>query len=508
MNTACIVGFAWFLTQAIVATVEQSGSIATPILALIVIVALRAATVWATERISATAAARVGSQLRIALVDTIHHRGSAWLATRNSTSLTLTATRGLGALDAYFGRFLPQLVATVVTTPILIGVMWLADLPTAIAIVLTLPLIPLFMVLIGLATRTVQQTQWAGLQKLSVRFSDTVQGLSTLRIYGRAGRAADSVEQSSQAYRRATMKVLRVTFLSGFALELLASLAVAIVAVSVGLRMLSGDLDLWVGLFVLLLAPDAFFPLRQVGAQFHAATEGVEATREVLDLLDEQPGREVSTEPSPRGSHLMLSEVRVRYGDCELPPVSFAASPGTISVISGPSGSGKSSLFAALRGAVNFSGSAMYGGVSTAHLDPASWLAWAGQSAVLFPGSVAENVCLGESASAVRIAWSLQMAGAREISPATPIGEGGSGLSGGQAQRVAVARALYRWRSGTADVIALDEPSSALDAITEAALWQNLRSIAADGATILVISHRPSALAMADTVVDIAEVHA
>ena len=194
---------------------------------LTLVVVVRAAMVWATERISARAAARVGSQLRTALITAISARGSAWLDSQNSAQLTLTATRGLGALDAYFGRFLPQLVATIVTTPILVAIMWFQDLPTGITLIITLPLIPLFMILIGLATRAVQEKQWSTLQKLAVRFADTVQGLSTLKVFGRQHRAAASIEKVTDTYRGETMRVLRVSFLSGFALEFLASISVA-----------------------------------------------------------------------------------------------------------------------------------------------------------------------------------------------------------------------------------------------------------------------------------------
>lgn len=507
LSTAAIIAFAWLITHAIVGAVEGTGTIGAVLAVLTLVVVVRAAMVWATERVSARAAARVGSQLRTALITAISARGSAWLASQNSAQLTLTATRGLGALDAYFGRFLPQLVATMVTTPILVAVMWLQDFPTGITLLITLPLIPLFMILIGLATRTVQEKQWNTLQKLAVRFADTVQGLATLRIFGRAERAAASVERSSNEYRVATMKVLRVTFLSGFALELLSSLAVALIAVSVGLRLLSGDLELSVGLFVLLLAPDAFLPLRQVGAQFHAATEGVQATRDVLDLLDEAT---VATPrvAAKRGGELVLSNVRVMRGTHELAPVSFVADRGTITALGGASGSGKSSVFAALRGAAPFSGSCTFGGVSTAEMDPSTWLAWAGQSPMLFAGTVATNVTLGSVTDDAVITWALRAAGAAEITADTRIAADGSGLSGGQAQRVAVARALYRWRVGAADVIALDEPSSALDADAEAVLWEGLRQVADEGATVLLISHRPSAFAMADAIVTMTEVHA
>src|SRR6478736_4179372 len=180
---------------------------------------------------------------------------------------------------------------TAIATPVLIAIMRWFDWESGLIATVTLPLIPLFLILIGIATRTVQQKQWQTLQRLAVRFADTVQGLSTLRLFGRERRAADRIESTADDYRRETMKVLRFSFLSGFAMELLASLAVALIAVAVGFRLLSGDLSLEIGLFVLLLAPEAFLPIRQVGVQFHAASEGVAATEDIFAVLDEAGAR-------------------------------------------------------------------------------------------------------------------------------------------------------------------------------------------------------------------------
>ena len=199
----------------------------------------------------------------------------------------MTAGHGLEALDQYFAKYLPQLVLTVIATPVIVVVMWWQDWPSGLTAVITLPLIPIFMILIGIATRTVQRKQWQTLQHLAARFADTVQGLATLRLFGRERRAASQIEVTADQYRRETMKVLRYSFLSGFAMELLSSLAVALIAVAVGFRLLAGDMSLEVGLFVLLLAPEAFLPIRQVGVQFHAASEGVAATEDVFAVLDE-----------------------------------------------------------------------------------------------------------------------------------------------------------------------------------------------------------------------------
>jgi ATP-binding cassette subfamily C protein CydD len=522
VQTVVTIAFAWLLTDAITGAIAGR-DVTSSLLWLLVAALLRGLLIAASDAAGTRAAAKTGMQLRAALVAAVGKLGPGWLAQRNQTSLAVTAGHGLEALDAYFARYIPQLVLTVIATPVLVAVMWWQDWPSGLTAVITLPLIPLFLILIGMATRTVQTRQWQTLQRLAARFADTVQGLSTLRLFGRDRRAADRIEVTADEYRRETMKVLRFSFLSGFAMELLASIAVALIAVSVGFRLLSGDLTLEVGLFVLLLAPEAFLPIRQVGVQFHAASEGVAATEDVFDVLDAAGERAAavhnSGQPSSSGpggavrrtAGQVLPELRTESGGeliveglrvRDLPPVSFAAAPGTITVIEGPSGSGKSSLLAALRGAVEFEGTASYAGMDLRGLAPSAWLAWAGQAPGLTRGTVAANVTLGDpEPDADRVRAALDDACAEAIDPALELGVQGEGLSGGQAQRVAVARALYRQASASDRVLALDEPSSALDPETEDRLWRSLREKADAGAAILLVSHRRTAREIADQIV-------
>ncbi|MFS6529516.1 thiol reductant ABC exporter subunit CydD [Microbacterium aurugineum] len=519
VQTAVVIVFAWLLTDAVTGAIAGR-DVTASLLWLLVTALLRGVLIAASDAAGTRAAAKTGMQLRSALIAAVGRLGPGWLAQRNQTELAVTAGHGLEALDAYFARYIPQLVLTVIATPVLVAVMWWQDWPSGLTALITLPLIPLFLILIGMATRTVQKRQWQTLQRLAARFADTVQGLSTLRLFGRDRRAADRIEVTADEYRRETMKVLRFSFLSGFAMELLASIAVALIAVSVGFRLLSGDLTLEVGLFVLLLAPEAFLPIRQVGVQFHAAAEGVAATEDVFEVLDAaRTGARMQELPTDAGriaveaSHirpsvlqvdrlegaaLVVEGVQVR----DLPPVSFTATPGTITLIEGPSGSGKSSLLAALRGAADYEGTAVFAGQSLRGLAPAGWLAWAGQAPGLMRGTVADNVALGDPApDAGRVRAALDEARAESIDAALELGVQGSGLSGGQAQRVAVARALYRQQTDPGRVLALDEPSSALDPETEERLWQSLRARADAGATILLVSHRRSARRIADQVV-------
>lgn len=522
LQTAVVIAFAWFLTDAITGALAGR-AVVTSLIWLLGLALLRGALIAASDAAGTAAAARTGMQLRSALIGAVGRLGPGWLAQRNQASLAVTAGHGLEALDTYFSRYLPQLVLTVIATPVIVLVMWWQDWPSGLTATITLPLIPLFLILIGIATRTVQRRQWETLQHLAARFADTVQGLATLRLFGRDRRAAAQIEATADQYRRETMKVLRFSFLSGFAMELLASLAVALIAVTVGFRLLAGEMPLETGLFVLLLAPEAFLPIRQVGVQFHAAAEGVAATEDVFEVLDAAGAVAPSVHNSSRNApdrvdsvgsvrfepdfeelcagaapQLCVADLRVR----DLPPVSFTAHPGTITLIEGPSGSGKSSLLAALRGAADFEGDALFAGEDVRTLAPSDWLAWAGQAPGLMQGTIASNVALGDAApDADGIRHALDDACAADLDPAQELGMQGSGLSGGQAQRVAVARALYRHAADPARVLMLDEPSSALDAETEARLWAALRERADAGAMILLVSHRRTARAIADQVV-------
>ncbi len=535
-QTAVTAGFAWLLTHALVGAIAgaPASELLPSLAAALGLVVLRALLVAASERVSAHGAARASLQLRAALVSAIERLGPGWLAGRNAASLAVTAGHGLEALDAYFGRYLPQLVATAITTPLLILAMLAADPISGVTVVVTMPLIPIFMVLIGLATRAVQRRQYDTLGRLAARFADTVGGLGTLKIFGRQHRAADSIETVTRDYKHETMAVLRVSFLSGFALEFLTSISVALIAVTIGFRLLAGELPLELGLFVLLLAPEAYLPVRQVGVQFHAAAEGVAATDEIFEVLDaasslpspDTPSAELvvlsSTLPGEvdtrrarsagegqgRGEEhevggqggLQTRGLRVPRGERTIGPVDLAVGQEEIVLLEGPSGAGKSSVLAALLGFAEHEGEITLDGMPVPHVRDV--LAWAGQRPGLLSGTVTENIALGDpEPDAELVAACLEAAQAPDIRLDLELGTGGSGLSGGQAQRVAVARALYRVRRGRARILALDEPSSALDAHTEAALWRALRAEADAGAGILLVSHRTSARTIADRIV-------
>ncbi|GAB3606154.1 hypothetical protein GCM10027413_15630 [Conyzicola nivalis] len=510
LQTVTVVAAAWFATALIVGIIDGRSvvQLGTDFAAFAGVVVARAVFIWLLDVLAVRGAARVKSQLRMRVVAAIAKLGPAWLADRNSARVTTTVSQGLDALDGYFAKYLPQLILTAIATPVLLLVLLTQDLATAIIIIVTLPLIPLFMVLIGWATQAVQKKQWAALNRLASGFLDVVDGLSTLKIFGRQHRQVERIEGVTEDYRSRTMAVLRISFVSGFVLELAGSLSVAVVAVSIGLRLVDGTLALTVGLFVLLLTPEAYLPLRQVGLQFHAAADGVAASEEVFGILDAAALTAAAASrarPLATGATLAVDDLGVRYGDrTVIDGLSVRLEPGVVTAIAGPSGAGKSSLVGAILGFVPFSGTVSYGGAALTPAEARELVAWSGQRPSLMAGTVAENIALGADVVDEQIVReAMRFAAAELVDPAQVLGVNGSGLSGGQAQRVSLARAFYRAIAQSCPVLILDEPSSALDRATEAELILGLERFAATGVAVVVVSHRAALLDAADSVIEL-----
>jgi thiol reductant ABC exporter CydD subunit len=397
--------------------------------------------------------------------------------------------------------------------PIIIVRIGLTDPISAVLIMLTLPLLPVFAALVGWTTRRKMDAQWSALQRLSHHFLDVLDGLPVLRAYRRGRAQAASIRTVTGDYRRATLSVLRVSFLSSFVLELAATLSVALVAVSIGLRLVSGSLGLDAGLLVLILAPEAYLPLRQLAANYHAAAEGLTAIEPILDVLD-TPAAATGTAPAPELATLSIDQLTVSYPEREHPAlldVTLRVRPGEVVAVTGPSGCGKSTLLAAVLGNVSpASGRIRVGTVALSDIARDSWLrqiAWVPQRPELLTGSIGDNVRLGAPhASDADARDALDAAGATEIEPGQLLGENGAGLSAGQRQRVAVARALLRCRHG-ARLLLLDEPTEHLDRVTEARVLRTVRAIAHDAArpcAVLMVVHRESAAQAADRIVPLA----
>ncbi|OPF79273.1 ABC transporter [Streptomyces antioxidans] len=480
-------------------------------LGLLALVAVgRAVISWLTELAAHRAGAAVKSRLRLRLLERAVRLGPSWLDSQRTGELTTLATRGIDALDDYFARYLPQLGLAVVVPVAVLARIVTADWISALIIVATLPLIPLFMMLIGWATQSRMDRQWRLLSRLSGHFLDVVAGLPTLKVFGRAKAQAASIRAITGDYRRATLKTLRLAFLSSLALELLSTVSVALVAVDIGMRLVHGEMDLFTGLVVLVLAPEAYLPLRQVGAQYHAAAEGLTAADEVFAVLEREPsGAGGSPAPDARGAVLALDGLVVRHSgrpEPSLARTSYEIRPGETVAVVGPSGAGKSTLLNAVLGfAVPHEGRVLIGGRDLADLDPGSWrrqIAWVPQRPYLFAGTIAENVRLARPdaddaavRAALRDADALSFVSALPDGVETRLGELGAGLSAGQRQRIALARAFLADRP----VLLLDEPTANLDGGTEASVVDAVRRLA-EGRTVLLVIHRPALLPLADRV--------
>ncbi len=480
--------------------------------ALLVVVGARAAVSYIGEVAALRAAATVKSQLRRALAARSLRLGPAWLGGQRAGEIATLATRGLDGLDTYFARYLPQLVlAVLVPIAVLIRVA-AADWISAVVIAVTLPLIPLFAVLVGWHTKAQTRRQWRLLATLGGHFLDVVEGLPTLKVFGRARAQEEVIAKITDDYRTATMSTLRVAFLSALVLELTAAIATALVAVEVGLRLLYGHMGYETALLVLLLTPEAYLPLRAVGAQFHASMEGAAAAGRAFEILDtpvpDEPSARARQSRRSASADLRVDEIRLNGVTAAYPgrpcpaldEVSLTIAPGERIVLTGPSGAGKSTLLALLlrfvapaAGTIEVGGTGA-GGSDLAAIEPDKWreqIAWVPQQPYLFGGSAADNIALGQpGVSRDAIGRAARLAGAVDFIEAlpagydTPLGERGLRLSAGQRQRIALARAFLR----DAPLLLLDEPTAHLDQASARVIGTTLDTALA-GRTVILVSH-------------------
>ncbi|SFU30443.1 thiol reductant ABC exporter subunit CydD [Halomonas korlensis] len=505
---------AWFLAQLLVANAGLDAL--WPVLfGLVMVILLRAVAQWVQEVSALEASLRIRRRARAQLLDHLAMLGPVRLAGRHSASLANQLVEQVEALDGYFARFVPQMRLAVAIPLLILGVVVWLDWLAAVFLLISAPLIPLFMALVGMGAERLNRDQFAAVARLSSHFIDRVRGITTLQLFGRTAEATREVQYAADHYRRLSMRTLRLAFLSSAALEFFASVAIAVVAIYVGFGLLgyitygpSTELTLFTGLLVLLLAPEFFQPLRSLSQHYHDRAAALGAAEGMVSLLampvDPQrlPGAE--TPPTPPGVLVSLASATLTYPGrgAILGPLDLTVRPGDILVVTGASGAGKSSLLQLLAGFVDPARGRRC-------VTPGLRFAWMDQRPLLIQGSLADNLRLSAPDVADEaMQAALERAGLAELLAvlpeglATSLGERGVGLSGGQAQRLALARIFL----SSAPLVLLDEPTAHLDADTEAAIIDALRELASEGRALVVATHHPALMRLANQRIDLGDV--
>ena len=473
----------------------------------------RSVLAWVFEVAGRRAASTVLSELRVALVETRLRNQPIALDGSEAGEIAATAVQGVDGLEAYFARYLPQVVLAVLVPLAVLALVAAIDPLSAGLMLLTLPLVPVFMWLIGRHTEERTRERWLALRLLSSHFLDVVRGLPTLRAFNRGREQASVLARVGERYRQTTIGTLRVAFLSSAVLELAATLGVALVAVTVGVRLVNGGLGLQAGLTVLVLAPELYLPVRQLAAQFHASADGLAVAERMFSLLDAPPATTASGKliaPSLLDAPVRLESVSYAYpsrAGLVLDGLDFELLPGETVALVGRSGSGKSTVASLLmRFAQPVSGCITVGGLDLAHCRADLWrrqIAWVPQHPTIFRGTVADNIRLGNPGATERsIRDAAVLAGADRFVQALPfgyetlVGDGGRPLSAGERRRVALARAFVR----DAPLVILDEPTADLDRTSAAVVAEAVERIRS-GRMVLLIAHRPELVEHVDRVV-------
>ena len=513
LTAALVLAQATLLAEVIARSFDGAtlSALRTPLVLLVACFALRGVLRWGFEVAGRLAATSVLSQLRMGLVRRRLADHPTALDGAHSAELATAAVFGATPLEAYFGQLLPQMVLACIV-PIAV-ILWVIpiDATSAAIMLVTLPLVPIFMILIGTYTRRRTQERQRALDLLATHFMDVVRGLPTLRSFNRGPAQTRSIADAGERYRRATMATLRVAFLSGAVLELAATLGVALVAVTVGVRLDDGGLSLRAAMTVLILAPELYLPIRTVGTLYHTSADGLEVAERLLPLSEPLPGpSETPTRSVPPPGPIRCEGVGYVYPSRDVPVlagVDLQIEPGELVVLVGESGSGKSTLASVVLGlALPTTGRVTVGGLDLEGCDPEAWrrtLAWVPQRPALLRETVADNIRLGDPQiddRAVRAA--ATSAGAHEFIQSLPdgydtlLGDGGRQVSAGQRQRIALARAFAR----DARLVVLDEPTANVDAPTALAIGQAIERLA-DERSVLVIAHSPEVITRANRIV-------
>lgn len=509
-----LIAQAWILAWVIDAVIFSAAGLAEVqpwLWTLLGIFPLRAALAWGSEQAAHRGALAVKLQVRDALLRKLQALGPIGLGGERSGDLANSLTDGVEALEAYYARYLPAVALMALVPLSILAVVWPADWLSGLILLATAPLIPLFMILIGKGAERLNQRQWRRLTRLSAHFLDIIQGLGTLKLFNASQRQGEQIARISEEYRQGTMAVLRVAFLSSLTLEFFATVSIALVAVAIGFRLLWGQMDFLHGFFVLLLAPEFYLPLRNLGAQYHARMEAVGAAERLIEVLVSQGSNAASgglPAPDPGAVSLRFGGVGYGYPDGRraLDGLTLEIHPGERLALVGPSGAGKSTLVTLLLGfARPDAGAIRVGGYDLADLDLEEWrrrIAWVPQNPRLFQGTLLDNIRLADpQASRGRVREAARLARAEPfierlpLGYLTPLGERGQGLSGGEIRRVALARAFLR----DAPLVILDEPTASLDHASELAVQAGIEALA-QGRTLVIIAHRLATVRWAERI--------
>ena len=511
--SGCAIGSAIVLAS-IVARIVGDGPAhsprtwAGPLSILLALWVVRTITHWLQARLGQRGASAVIADLNGQVLAAVTARQPRELASRRDAA-AVVVTRGLDGLRPYFTGYLPTLLLAAILTPATVAVIAMYDLKSTMIVVITLPLIPVFMVLIGLATADRSSAALAAMTTLQARLLDLIAGIPTLRALGRGRGPEHRIAELAAAHRRSAMSTLRIAFLSALVLELLATLGVALIAVGIGLRLVFGEMTLTTGLTVLLLTPDVYWPLRRIGVEFHAAQDGRTAADKAFALIGEPAAAAARNQTvAARGAEIRLEKLGVVGRDgCAPCDLNAVIEPGRVTVLTGRNGAGKSTALQAIAGiTIPSSGRVTVAGIDVTELDQAGWwqqLSWLPQRPVLLPGTVYDNLVLLGHLTNLETACGAS--GFDEVLAELPdgmdtrLGRGGVGLSLGQRQRLGLARAL----GSAADVLLLDEPTAHLDAHTEERVLRAIVERARAGATVVVVGHREPVVAIGDRVVEV-----
>lgn len=476
---------------------------------LLALICARAPLAWLAERAAVSAAGMVKQSVRETLLAHLFALGPVRLSGERTGGLAALLVDGVEALEPYYARFLPAITTVTVVPLAILAVVASRDWLSGAVLALTAPLIPLFMILIGKGAERLNQRQWARLARMSAHFLEVIQNLTTLKLFNASRREAEIIAKVSEDYRLATMSVLRVAFLSALALEFLATVSIAMVAVFIGFRLLSGTMDYQRGLFILLLAPEFYLPLRSLGAHYHARMEAIGAATRMVEMLERAAPAATAGDghgPVPTGA-VSFENVHLTYagGRVGLAGLDLRVQPGTVTALVGPSGAGKSSIVSLLLGFVPVNAGRIVAGETDLRDIPLeTWrrhLAWVPQRPTLFRGTIAGNIRLGTDAGDEQIRAAARLTGADAFISALPdryghiVGERGGGLSGGQVRLIALTRAALR----DVPLLILDEPTASLDRTSEHLVNRAIRRLAG-GRTVVVIAHRLDTARMADII--------